>query len=195
MKLLTTIFLLLSITCFSQSDTASRSEKIKLTFNYNVLANFDFENELKLDYLHSSQIRQPQSKSSNIPEQLLCGGWQAESLKDNWYGSLQTLVKPDKRIIFQKDSIFFYHNDTLTRASAYRIVRTSIDSGHYQQTLLVLSDSGEKWRLYLYQVGEYVPWHGTARRLYLLFNKELNCACGCLEELYSQEIPFQASNF
>ena len=190
MKSLLIILLFLGNTCFSQSDTAWLGERIKLPINYEQLANFDFEKALKGDYELSVPIKQPKPRSVILSAQLLCGGWKAEALGDNWGGFPRTLVNPNKRLVFQKDSIFFYHNDTLARATTFRIVVASADSVRHGRTLIELGDSRELWRITLYQIDEHVPWHGIATKLYLLFNKELNCICGCPEELYSQEAPF-----
>jgi hypothetical protein len=191
MKLLPTIFLILSITSFSQSDTARYGEKIRKPIDYQSLANFDFENTLKKDYVLSLN-KQSETGSLILSAELLCGVWQAEGLGNNWGGLPQTIVKPNKRVVFRRDSIFFYHNDTLTRATSYRLVPDSVS---YRQTLLELSDSREIWQLIFYQVGEHVPWHGLATKPFLLFNKEPDCMCGCPEELYSQEVSSQAGNY
>ena len=195
MKLLPTMLLFVSINCFSQSDTAWLGKKIQKPIDYQQLANFDLENALKKDYELSSQPKQTKTKALILSEELLCSGWQAEGLGDNWGGFPQTVLKPNKRMVFRKDSIFFYRDDTLVRATSYRFVKPSPDSFRFRQTLFELGDTKAKWQIVLYQIGDHVPWHGTATKLFLLFNKEPNCACGCPEELYSQETSLEANSY
>lgn len=195
MRLLPTILLLVSISCFSQSDTAWLGEKIQRPIDYQVLANFDFENALKKDCELLSETRQGKAKELILSGELLCGGWQAEGLGNTWGGFPQTILKPNKQVVFTGDSIFFYRNDILARATHYRLVRPSPGSVCYTQTLVELSDLKEKWQIVFYQVGDNVPWHGTATKPFLLFNKEPNCVCGCPEELYSQEVSSRASSY
>lgn len=195
MRLLTTIFFLISLPCFSQVDTVWLGEKIKLPINYSVLANFDFENVLKMDCELSFQTSQTKAKEFTLSKETLCGGWQGEGLGNNWGGFPQTILKSNKRIVFQTDSIFFYRNDTLVRVTHYQLVRPAPSSFRYKQTLFELGDTKEKWQIVLYQVGDRVPWHGVATKPFLLFNKEPNCVCGCPEELYSQETSSKADSY
>jgi hypothetical protein len=193
MKSFLIISFLLSEACFSQ-DTTMPGERIKLPIDYDKLAKFDFEKALK-ESEPSLKTTVQKTGSQVLTMQLLCGGWQGEAMGNSWGGIQQKLVQPNKRIIFKEDSIFFYRNDSLVRATTYRLVTPSADSARRDPILLEPGNSGERWRIILYQIGESVPWHGRARKLFLLLNRELNCLCGCPEELYSEEISFQAYSY
>jgi hypothetical protein len=190
MKSILFIFLTLGTKCFSQQDTGIR---ILVPIDYKKMNNFDFEKALERDK-HKPPTPESKAGSLVLSAQLLCGGWQAEWMGNNWGGLNQTIVRPDKRIVFKDDSIFFYRKDTLERVTTYRLVKNP-DTIYGHQTLITFGDSSEKWLIILIRYGSLVPWHGPATKLHLLFNKELNCLCGCPESLYSQEIPSSADNY
>ena len=160
----------------------STSEAINLIFD---LHNFDskkYSSKLLNPYLNQLQDFQ-----LSYIRQTIIGKWKSESLGSNWFNTTEKMFNPNKGFIFNSSEATFYLRDSLIRTTSYKIhVKETLEQElKIQRFSIVFADTKEQWGLYFISKGELVPFHGTAQKLYLLFNKEPNCLCGCLEELYS----------
>jgi hypothetical protein len=113
--------------------------------------------------------------------------WQGELYGSNWGN--KSRITPNKKFIFTSKEASFYRNDSLVRKTPYFLVGNPYNHGDLisREFVIVFSDTNEEWAFYFFDEGDFVPYHGTANRLYILFNKMPGCVCGCPNELYSIE--------
>lgn len=114
----------------------------------------------------------------------LPGVWLSEPMGTDWGGAMINL---NKKIIFSQNRAFFYYQDSLVRVTNFKIISKVINGSslNFKYFSIAFIDNKEEWKLKLISEGNTVPFHGEAKKLYLLISKEQHCVCGCPEELYS----------
>ncbi len=160
----------------------SSHEAINLIFDL-----YTYDSKKYNSNLFNPILKQIQSLQLKFLRKTIIGKWQSESLGSNWFNTKETMVNPNKEFVFNNSEAIFYLKDSLTRKTSYSIIseERQQDNLKFAKFSIVFTDTKEKWALHFITKGNLVPFHGTAQRLYLLFNKEPNCVCGCPEELYS----------
>ncbi|MES2772665.1 MAG: hypothetical protein V4722_00680 [Bacteroidota bacterium] len=168
-----------------QGNTDSTDEAIGIIVD---LSNFD---SLK----YSAALLQPilsqiDSFSFILFQKTLEDKWKSEALGSNWGGEI---INPEKKFIFKNSEAFFYHRHTLIRNTSYDLNTRNIRHNGLvlKKFVIQFSDTKEEWALSFITRGHWVPFHGKAEKVFLMFNKEPNCVCGCPEELYSLDTDIE----
>ncbi len=146
----------------------------------------DFDSKIYNATLLQPILNQVDSFSLNFYQQTIKERWKSEALGSNWGGKI---INPGKKLVFTDSEAFFYERDLLIRNATYSIVGESQKHNDlvFKRFVICFSDTKEEWAFYFITKGHGTPFHGIAKKLYLLFNKEPFCVCGCPEELYSIE--------
>ena len=132
-------------------------------------------------------LKEIEAFNLNFFKKTIIGNWHSEGLGSDWFTT--KIINPNKKFTFSETEAFFYINDSLVRQTSYSIIGKTerhLDL-EYKRFRIFFSDTKEEWSFNFITKGHIVPSHTDAKKLYILFNKEPNCVCGCKEELYSIE--------
>jgi hypothetical protein len=150
----------------NQENIDSSSEAINLIFDLH-----KFDSKKYRSNLLNPFLKQIQDFQIAFFRKTIIGKWQSESLGSNWSVTKEDMIIPNKGFVFNNSEAILYLRDSLIRKTLYSII--SKEEVHndlkFKRFSIIFTDTKEEWSLHFITIGNGVPFHGTAQKLYLLF--------------------------